>query len=84
MEAKMRGASEEVGEETVLTRLAVIESKIEILLGEIGAIREYVPVKMVEHTERIIVLERNMRTVQWLAGVFAATMIGAFIAHVLG
>jgi hypothetical protein len=25
-----------------------------------------------------------MRTVQWLAGVFAATMIGAFIAHVLG
>lgn len=80
----MRSTKAEAGEGIVLARLAVIESKIEMLIEEVAAVREYVPAKMVEHTGRITVLERNMRTMHWLAGVFAATIIGAFIAHVLG
>ncbi len=74
----------EAGEERILARLAVIESKIDTLVGEIVAIRKYVPAGVVEHSERISVLERNMRTFQWIAGVFASTLIGAFLAHVLG
>ncbi|MBI2843693.1 MAG: hypothetical protein HYX78_09865 [Armatimonadetes bacterium] len=80
---QMRGTPKGVSD-GVLERLAVIESKLEALLIEVTAIREMVPAKMVEHAERITVLERNMRTMQWSAGVFAASMIGAFIAHVLG
>jgi hypothetical protein len=68
----------------ILARLAVIESKLETLLGEVTAVREYVPTKMVEHSERILVLERNMRTMQWIGGIFASAVIGAFIAHVFG
>ncbi len=65
-------------------RLAVIEEKLEVVLSELSAIREYIPVKMVEHSERISVLERNMRTFQWLGGVLAVTLIGTFIGHILG
>jgi len=80
----MGSTNVKAGEGAILARLAVIESKIEMLIEEVTAVREYVPAKMVEHTERITVLERNMRTMQWLAGVFATTIIGAFITHVLG
>ena len=80
----MRGTVNEAGENRLLARLAVIESKIETLIEEVTAIREFVPARMVEHSERITVLERNMRTMQWLAGLFASTMIGAFLAHILG
>jgi hypothetical protein len=80
----VRGSIETSGEDRVLTRLAVIESKIEVLMNEVAALREYVPARMVEHSERISVLERNVRSIQWLAGVFAAALIGAFLAHVLG
>jgi len=80
----MEGTALEAGETRIIARLAVIESKLEALLAEVAAIREYVPAKMVEHSERLIVLERNVRTIQWLAGVFAASMIGAFVAHVVG
>lgn len=68
----------------ILARLAVIENMIETLLTEVAAVREYVPVKMVEHSERILVLERNMRTMLWVAGVFAVAVIGAFVAHIFG
>ena len=80
----MRGTIEEARDGGILARLAVIENKLETLIGEVAAIREHIPATMVEHAERILVLERNMRTMQWLAGVFAASMIGAFLAHVLG
>jgi hypothetical protein len=80
----MRPAQDEARDGGIISRLAVIESKLETLLAEVAAIREHVPAKMVEHAERITVLERNMRTMQWVAGVFAAAVIGAFIAHVVG
>lgn len=69
---------------SIVARLAVIENKIETLLTEVAAVREYVPARMVEHSERILVLERNMRTMQWVAAVFAAAVIGAFVAHIFG
>lgn len=65
-------------------RLAVIEEKLEIVLAELAAIRAYIPGKMVEHSERIAVLERNARTIHWLGGVLAVALIGSFVAHVLG
>ena len=65
-------------------RLAVIEEKLETVLAELAAIRAYIPVKMVEHSERIIVLERNMRAVHWLGGMMAVALIGAFLGHILG
>jgi hypothetical protein len=68
----------------LLARLSVIESKLETIINEIAAVRAYIPASMIEHRERICVLERNMRTMQWLAGVFAAAVIGAFVTHVIG
>ena len=65
-------------------RLAVLEEKLGMVLAELAAIRAYIPGKMVEHSERIAVLERNVRTVQWLGGAIAVALIGAFISHVLG
>jgi hypothetical protein len=64
-------------------RLAVIEGKLETVLQELAAIRGYIPARMVEHSERIGVLERNMRTFQWLGGVLAVALLGTFIGHVL-
>jgi hypothetical protein len=63
-------------------RLAVIEEKLETVLTELAAIRAYIPGKMVEYSERIAVLERNMRTAQWLGGVLGVALIGAFLSHV--
>ena len=37
----------------VAERLAVIESKLEILIEEVMAIREHIPGEMVEHAQRI-------------------------------
>ena len=74
---KTPGECSEIG-----TRLAVIENKIEAVLGEVGKIREYIPGKMIEHEERVEVLERNIRSMLWLAGVFAVAIVGAFMAHV--
>ena len=74
---KTAGECSEIG-----TRLAVIENKIEAVLGEVGKIREYIPGKMIEHEERVEVLERNIRSMLWLAGVFAVAIVGAFVAHV--
>ncbi|MBP6964445.1 MAG: hypothetical protein KBC96_08570 [Armatimonadetes bacterium] len=65
-------------------RLAVIEEKLEMILAELSAIRAFIPGSMVEHSERIGVLERNIRAVQWLGGVIAVALMGAFIGHVLG
>ncbi|HEX2988806.1 MAG TPA: hypothetical protein VHS06_11620 [Chloroflexota bacterium] len=67
----------------VAARLAVIESKLEAVLGELSIVRNYIPSKMVEHSERIAVLERNLRTIQWVGSVFAAAIIGTFLAHIL-
>ncbi|MCL6519030.1 MAG: hypothetical protein K6T99_04305 [Armatimonadetes bacterium] len=68
----------------VSSRLAVIEEKIELVISELSAIRAYIPGKMVEHQERITVLERSIRGIQWLGGALAIALIGAFIGHVLG
>ncbi len=68
----------------VSTRLAVIEEKIEIVISELSEIRAYIPSKMVEHKERITVLERSIRGIQWIGGALAIALIGAFIGHVLG
>ena len=76
---KATSLSEDIG-----ARLAVIENKLETIIEEIAAVREYIPVKMVEHAEHIMVLERNMRTMQWVAGVFATAAIGTFISQVIG
>ena len=65
-------------------RLAVIESKLEAVLRELAGIREFIPAKMVEHDERVEVLERGLRSVFWLAGVFGVAIVGAFVAHVFG
>lgn len=73
----------EVSDKGMATRLAVIESKLEAVLEELAVIRNYIPAKMVEHSERIAVLERNIRTVQWVGGVFSVALVGAFLAHVL-
>jgi hypothetical protein len=73
----------DVEEKDVGARLAVIESKLEAVLGELSVIRSYIPAKLVEHSERIAVLERNIRTIQWVGSVFTVALVGAFIAHVL-
>lgn len=65
-------------------RLAVIEEKLEMVLVELAAIRAYIPGKMVEYSERIAVLERSMRAIQWLGGILATALTAAFIGHVLG
>ena len=78
----MRRAASASDKNNIDTRLAVIENKIEAVLSEVGKIREYIPAKMIEHEERVEVLERNMRSLLWLAGVFAVAVIGAFVAHI--
>lgn len=55
-----------------------------MILEELAAVRAFIPARMVEHSERIGVLERNIRAVQWVGGVIAVALIGAFIGHVLG
>jgi hypothetical protein len=71
-------------EDTASIRLAVIEEKLEMILAELAAIREHIPCKIIEHKERITVLERNLHGIQWIGGVITVALIGAFIAHVLG
>jgi len=78
----MRRTSSASDKNSIDARLAVIENKIEAVLSEVGKIREYIPAKMIEHEERVEVLERNMRSLLWLAGVFAVAVIGAFVAHI--
>lgn len=68
----------------IVARLAVIESKLETILTELTAIRECVPAKIVEHTDRINTIERDLRGLQWVAGVFAVAIVGAVIGHILG
>ena len=70
------------GEDTG-TRLAVIEEKLEMVLAELAAIRAYIPGKMVEHSERIASLERNLRSLQWFGAMIALAFIGTFIGHIL-
>ncbi|HUV05491.1 MAG TPA: hypothetical protein VMX94_10340 [Armatimonadota bacterium] len=65
-------------------RLAVIEERLETVLAELGAIRKHIPATLVEHSERIEVLERNMRAIQWLGGILATALVAAFIGHILG
>lgn len=77
-------APAESSHSVLLAKMSVVESKIDTLVDEVASIRVYIPAGMVEHRERICVLERSMRTVQWLAGVFAAAIIGAFVTHVIG
>lgn len=71
-------------EDDTSIRLAVIEEKLEMVLAELAAIRGYIPCKIIEHSERIMVLERNLRTLEWIGGVLAVALIGAFIGHILG
>ena len=78
----MRRTSSASDRNSIDARLAVFENKIEAVLSEVGKIREYIPAKMIEHEERVEVLERNMRSLLWLAGVFAVAVIGAFVAHI--
>ena len=64
-------------------RLAVIEEKLETVLAELSHIKRYIPVKMVEHSERIEVLRCNMRTTCWLGSILLVALVGAFIGHIL-
>ncbi len=72
------------GGDDTSTRLAVIEEKLEMILAELAAIRGYIPCRIIEHSERIMVLERNLRTLEWIGGALAVALIGAFVGHVLG
>ncbi|MDO8588959.1 MAG: hypothetical protein Q7T82_18185 [Armatimonadota bacterium] len=76
--------TETAREADVLPRLAVIENKLETVLSELKAIRGLVPEKIVEHTERMVAMERGLRGLQWTAGVFAVAIVGAFIGHIFG
>ncbi len=67
-----------------MTRLGVIEEKLETLIGEIGEIRKYIPCKMVEYEQRITVLERNVKTSFYIGAIIAIALIGAFVGHVIG
>lgn len=80
----MTHRSAAVREDDTCIRLAVIEEKLEMVLAELAAIRGYIPCKIIEHTERIMVLERSLRTLEWIGGVLAVALIGAFIGHILG
>lgn len=65
-------------------RLAVIEDKLDTILTELGHIRKFIPAGMVEHSERIEFLERNIRTLQWVGSVLAVALVGSFIGHIFG
>ena len=64
-------------------RLAVIEEKLEAILTELAGLKTCIPGKIIEHSERISVLERNVRTILWLGGVLVVALIGSFIGHIL-
>ena len=64
-------------------RLAVIEEKLETILTELAGLKACIPGKIIEHSERISVLERNVRTILWLGGVLIVALIGAFVGHIL-
>lgn len=72
------------GDEAVDTRLAVIEEKLETIIGELVSMKKIIPCTIVEHSERINVLGRSVRGIQWFGGVIAIALTGAFIGHVLG
>jgi len=80
----MRRPTEGTQDGSISARLAVIESKLDTIVSELEAIRSMVPAKIVEHTERMIALERSLRGLQWTAGVFAVAIIGAFVGHIFG
>jgi hypothetical protein len=65
-------------------RLAVIESRLEDVIGRLVEIREYVPARMVEQSERLAGLERAGRSLAWLVGALGGGLASGFIAHVLG
>lgn len=71
-------------DEAVYTRLAVIEEKLETIINELASMRKIIPCTIVEHSERIDVLGRSVRGIQWFGGVIAVALTGAFIGHVLG
>ncbi len=68
----------------VLTRLAVIESRLQDILGHVVELRAYVPARVVEQAERIAGLERALRGIVWGVGLAAGGLLSAFLAHVLG
>jgi len=71
-------------DEDINARLAVIEERLETVLAELADIRKHIPATMVEHSERIEVLERSVRAIQWLGGILATALVAAFIGHILG
>ncbi len=68
----------------VSARLAVIESRLQDILGHLLEIRAYVPARVVEQSERVTSLERAQRSVVWGLAVALGGMLSAFLAHVLG
>lgn len=65
-------------------RLAVIESRLDDVIGRLVEIREYVPARIVEQSERLAGLERAGRSLAWLVGALGGSLASAFVAHVLG
>ena len=72
------------GDDITIARLAVIEEKIETVISELASMKKLIPCSIIEHNERIEVLGRNLRSIQWFGGVIAVAIIGAFIGHILG
>ncbi|MEJ5299202.1 MAG: hypothetical protein ACUVSM_05280 [Armatimonadota bacterium] len=68
----------------ILSRLAVIESRLQDILGHLMDLRRYVPDRVVEHSERLEQLERAMRSVVWGVALAAGGLLSAFLAHVFG
>ncbi len=74
-----------MGESTeVLTRLAVIESRLQDILAHMMELRRYVPDRVVEHSERLAQIERTLRSVVWGVALAAGGLLSAFLAHVFG
>lgn len=71
-------------EQQTLERLAVIESRLDDIRADLKQISAVLPGSLVEHTERIAVLERTQRTLAWGIGLFSGGMLSAFLAHLFG
>ncbi|MCC6483825.1 MAG: hypothetical protein IT209_03170 [Armatimonadetes bacterium] len=68
----------------IMSRLAVIEARLQDALGHLVEIRRHVPGTLISHTERIASVERAQRSLVWgLAAAFGG-FLSAFVAHIFG
>lgn len=68
----------------VSARLAVIESRLEDLLGHVLEIRAFVPERIVEQAGRLTNVEKALRSIVWGIAAVGSGLLTAFLAHVFG